>query len=102
MEESETVYAPNIISLGSVIESNQIFVLYGGLGVQKIESLNIFDRWGDLLFSKADFLPNDEKEGWNGVYRGNQVSPGVYIWVARILYKDGNSRVSSGDFTIIR
>jgi gliding motility-associated-like protein len=40
--------------------------------------LQVFDRWGTLLFESTDFTP------WDGRYRGRWVNPGVYVWVAVI------------------
>jgi gliding motility-associated-like protein len=36
-----------------------------GIGIQKYQ-LDIFDRWGERIFSSSDFL-----KGWDGTYKGS-------------------------------
>lgn len=37
--------------------------------------LNVFNRWGDLIFSS-----NDIHKPWDGTYKGEPVPVGVYLW----------------------
>ena len=39
-------------------------------------SFSIYNRWGELLFESNDFTP------WDGTFKGNPVSSGLYIWKA--------------------
>ena len=41
--------------------------------------LEIFDRWGEILFTSRD--PNI---GWDGTYKGNKAQEDVYVW--RVTY----------------
>jgi len=102
VETPYLVYAPNIIYPDNPNPSNQSFLLFAGEDVQEIESLNIFDRWGDQVFSKQHIQANDKSQGWAGDFRGNMVPPGVYVWQAKVLFKDGILKVISGDLTVYR
>jgi gliding motility-associated-like protein len=42
--------------------------------------LNIFDRWGELLF-----VSHDVTEGWDGVYKGNLCPADAYVY--KIVYR---------------
>lgn len=41
--------------------------------------MEIFDRWGNLLFTS-----DDPARGWDGTFRGKACEPGVYVYVASI------------------
>lgn len=43
-----------------------------------VESFEIFNRWGEKVFSNT-------KKAWDGTFNGKTVNAGVYIW--RLLYK---------------
>ncbi|MBK6932620.1 MAG: gliding motility-associated C-terminal domain-containing protein [Saprospirales bacterium] len=94
------LYAPNIISPNDDGENDR-FLIYGR-GVTEIEVLRIFDRWGNQLFLKEHFQPNDPSKGWDGRFRGDPMNPGVYVWQAVIRFVDGAAEVYSGDVTIYR
>lgn len=95
------VYAPTIFSPnGDGV--NETFVLYGGQGVVMIESLRLFDRWGEVLFEGLDIQPGDEARGWDGRFRQKRMSTGVYVYQARIRFIDGSVRVFNGDVTLMR
>lgn len=38
--------------------------------------LNIFDRWGNLMFETQD-----SEEHWNGMFNGSLSSHGIYVWL---------------------
>ena len=42
--------------------------------------LEIYNRWGELIFRKTDFSPNDAACGWDGTYQGKAVSAGTYLY----------------------
>ena len=65
-------------------------------GVQEIESMKIFNRWGSLVFENYNFQPDDEQEGWNGMYRGQRAMQDRYTYVVVVQYKDGISQAYEG------
>ena len=94
------VYVPNIFDpTGSGIN---VLTVYGGRDVEQIKDFKIYDRWGDLMYSTKDFYPNDESKGWDGQWRGKSAQPGVYVWTAVILFRDGETELYSGDVTILK
>jgi len=94
------VYIPNAIHPGSLL--NDRLVIFGGKDVALVESLQIYDRWGEQVFEAKDFLPNDSSIGWDGTYRGTPVNPGVYAYYAVLRFVDGKSEIFSGDVTVVR
>ena len=67
-----------------------------------MRSMQIYDRWGELLFENLNFLPNDEFFGWEGRAKGEDVNPGVYVYVIEVEYINGETEVFAGDVTVIR
>ncbi len=66
------VYVPNAISPNGD-GLNDIFY-FKSISVEEFE-LNIFNRWGELLFTSKDI-----NKGWNGLYQGNIVQEDTYVW----------------------
>lgn len=97
---NQKVYVPNIILQGS--DLNGGFTVFGGNGVLEIRSLRVFDRWGEQVFERFGFLPNDPGLGWDGSYRGELLNPGVFVWYAELLLQDGRIMPLKGDVTLVR
>lgn len=92
--------APNIIHPGR--ENNHRFTLYSLYNsLSTIQELKIYDRWGTQLFHKQHLTPGDISEGWDGTFQGKQVIPGVFIWVAKLEFRDGSVQIASGDITVL-
>lgn len=96
------VFAPTAFSPNNDGE-NDAFTLFGDAEkVTQIKELQVFDRWGNLLFSQADFAPNDESEGWKGDFRGQEMKNDVYVWVARVQFFDGEVELLKGAVSLVR
>jgi gliding motility-associated-like protein len=59
--------------------------------------LEIFNRWGELIFVSEDVL-----RGWDGWYRGRPCKQDVYVWKCRARFSDGRETMLKGDVTLIR
>jgi gliding motility-associated-like protein len=96
------VFIPNAFSPnGDGI--NDVFMIFGDIpNVAEIESLQIFGRWGELIFEKKNFLPNDEAFGWNGYFKNKKMDPGVYVYLTQIKFLDGITLAYSGSLSLVR
>ncbi|MCC6279599.1 MAG: gliding motility-associated C-terminal domain-containing protein [Saprospiraceae bacterium] len=97
---NRVLYPPNVISPNGD-GKNDFFNLFGK-GVKDIQWMRIYDRWGSQLYDVEHLPINDEMQGWDGVFRGQPVSPGVFIWQAKVEFIDGVTELFSGDITVIR
>jgi len=97
---NHNIYVPNVILPGS--ESNTWFTVFAGDGVPEVRLLRVYDRWGDQVFERFNFLPNAPTQGWDGVCRGQAVNPGVFVWYAEVLLFDGRVVFLKGDVTVVR
>lgn len=100
VEKNRKVYFPNVFTPESN-DNNNYFYASGDQFVQ-LESLSIFSRWGEKMFTTKGIAINDPNAGWDGTFRGKPVQPGVYIWQAEVVFLDGKKEKYSGDVTVIR
>ncbi len=94
------VYIPNTFNPHS--DDNGLLYVFGGKDVQMVKAFSVFDRWGNHIFEKREFLPNDSAAGWDGRYRGAVMAPAVFVYYAEVLFIDGETRVYRGDVTLLR
>jgi gliding motility-associated-like protein len=80
---------------------NEIF-FPRGTGLFRIKSMIVFNRWGEIVFEKKDFLPNDPAAGWTGVFKGQKASPDVYIYMMEILCDNNTVIPVKGNVTLLR
>ncbi len=96
-----SVYIPNVLKADSD-QLNDFFTVFAARDVERIELLQIYDRWGSLVFENRDFQASEPSLGWDGRIRGDAAAPGVYIYIAKVLYVNGVSEWLKGDLTVIR
>lgn len=92
---------PNIISTNED-GVNDKFTIYTDEGVKKIKLIRIYDRWGNLVFENYDLPPNDPGYGWDGIFLGQPVNPGVFAFYAIAELVNGGEKLVKGDITVIR
>ena len=96
------LWAPNAISPNKEDGQNDVFVIFAGPNtVNKINSLQIYDRWGNQVFYKQNIEPNNEKYGWDGRFRGQPMNPAVFVWWAEVELVSGQRILMKGDVTIV-
>jgi gliding motility-associated-like protein len=91
-----TAFSPNDDGI------NDYFTAFSGGEVTKVLSMEVYDRWGGLLFQNSDFEPNVEAYGWNGKQRGTDAPQGNYTYTFRLLLKDGSEKEVKGEVLLIR
>jgi gliding motility-associated-like protein len=68
-----------------------------------VKNMAIYDRWGNQLFSAKDVPANQPSAGWSGMFKGDPVQPGVYVYLI-VLQIDGKAGTDkyAGSITVIR
>jgi gliding motility-associated-like protein len=80
---------------------NDLFYI-SGTGITSVKSFRIYDRWGNKVFERTNFDANDPAFGWNGIYKSQEVAPGVFNYIAEIACSDGSTIPVQGNVTVIR
>jgi gliding motility-associated-like protein len=73
-----------------------------GKGLNVIPSITIYNRWGQVVFEKSNFAPNDEASGWDGTFNGKPAPSDVYIYTIQILCDNATLIPYHGNVTLIR
>ncbi len=81
---------------------NDVLLIFGGAGVRSIQTFSIFDRWGNQVFGRQHFQPNDPLYGWDGNFEGRPLNAAVYVYYAEVEMEDGTVVVLKGDLSLIR
>lgn len=90
----EVLYIPNSFSPNDN-KLNDLFYAYGTS--IKIFDLQIYDRWGELIFRT-----NDIKFGWDGKFKGEMVEGGVYVYTVNCEWLSGVGVYRNGIVTVFR
>lgn len=100
--KTRLVYSPNAFSPnGDGI--NDRFTLFADTpNVTELASLRVFDRWGGQVFEGLGLAPNETGQGWDGQVDGESASPGIYTYVAEVVFLDGVVERYSGTVVLIR
>ena len=100
--EPSDVYIPTAFSPNEDGQNDIFYIHTKEQQVEKINRLNIFDRYGNLVFSKINFLPNTAANGWNGAYKGSAMPVGVYVYAIEVELVDGKLAIYSGAIELLK
>jgi gliding motility-associated-like protein len=93
------VYIPNAFSPNED-GFNDLFIINTGKGIEEVESIKIFDRWGNLIFTEERCSGGDC--GWNGLINNSPAAEGTYIYAANIKFSDGVNETFTGSLQLMR
>ncbi len=99
--KSRPIFAPTSFSPNDD-GSNDFFTIYGGVAARQILNLSIYDRWGNRVFKQENLELGREVRGWDGSWKGKDLAPGTYIYVAEILFIDGGIERFQGEVNLLR
>lgn len=104
LPECANLLVPNIFSPTNDNFNETFHLVFAGDGSTTAVanySIQIFNRWGTLVFESTN--PNNN---WNGTINGNDASSGVYYYVVKAEYANGESILApnqrSGWFQLVR
>jgi len=91
---SKDIYIPNAFKPNGV---NKIFRPEGLYINYEQSSMQIFNRWGEMIVSKTNIT-----EGWNGVDdRGIYCQSGVYVYKFEIVSSYKSKKIKTGYVTLL-
>jgi gliding motility-associated-like protein len=84
---------------------NDIFMIRAS-GNVRVKYLRIFNKWGELVFEKMNFLPNNTAYAWDGkVRKGNAsgiIVPDVFVYTAEVLCDSSSGFTYKGNVSVLR
>ncbi|MCB0660574.1 MAG: gliding motility-associated C-terminal domain-containing protein, partial [Saprospiraceae bacterium] len=92
----QNIFLPNAISLNASNSENAIFYPKGNGATTY--TLQIFDRWGNIVFNQSDGRVGDPSSGW---HPNPRLEEGVYVYVLNIL-NGLQSIVKYGDVLLLK
>ncbi len=80
---------------------NDVFMPRGS-SIARVNRMQVFNRWGEIVFEKRNFMTNDASAGWNGTYKGKPANADVYIYVIEFVCENSAVVPFRGNVTLIR
>ncbi len=72
-------------------------------GYKIINAFVVYNRWGQKLFEKKNFLPNQMQLGWDGTYKGVKINePQGLVWYVEATCDLGQSITKKGTLTLLQ
>lgn len=98
--EGTQVFIPNMFTPDNDGHNDKLIVR--GKGIAKVKAFLIFNRWGQLVFERSNFLPNDAGFGWDGSVKGIPAPPDVYVYTCEVVCENGVTYTYKGNVAIIK
>lgn len=100
MCDGTNIFIPNTFSPNGS-GTNDIFYPRGS-GIFTIKLLRIFNRWGEVVFEKVNFSPNDPRAGWDGIVKGKKVNSDVFVYTAEVMCENNTVMILNGNIALLR
>lgn len=94
VEEEYFAGIPDIFSPNLDNNNDRLFVMGNGIFNS---DLKIFNRLGQLVYVYSPEVPY-----WDGTFKGRDVDPGVYTYVANVQFINGTTQLLKGSVTLVR
>ncbi len=95
--QEESLFVPNVFTPNGD-GNNDFFEIFGKKGGWKQIEVMVFDRWGEKVFES-----NDMNFKWDGMYKGEKMMGGVYVYLLNIVYTNNHAdKIHKGSLTLVR
>lgn len=101
ISKDDGIYVPNVFSPNGDGD-NEFLSVFAKQNIDIIRDFTIYDRWGERMFSRQDFSPNQVYLGWDGRFRGKSAPRAVYAYSLTYERIDGYQETVYGDFTLMK
>jgi gliding motility-associated-like protein len=71
-------------------------------GMRIINRFLIYNRYGQLVYERKNFPPNDKNYGWDGKFGGNPQPVGSYVYIVEAECDLGQTLSAKGSISILR
>ena len=95
---ADKIFIPNSFSPNGDGVNDYFKPYFGDIGIRK-STMNIYNRWGSLIFSE-EFV--DDTKGWNGRFGSKILNPDVFVYLITVEDVNGEIYSFKGDVQIYR
>ncbi len=96
------IWLPNAFSPNGDHINDWFYPIVADDSYHEINYLSIYNRWGEQVFHKEHFQPNDPTQGWDGTFNNQKLNPAVFVFVVEVEWNNGETRKLWGDISLIR
>ena len=103
VDKNRNVFIPNAFTPNGD-GFNDFFQVFTGPGVTNVNSIIVFDRWGEVVYSAQNISPTpfpDSSNGWDGKMNGRIMNPGVFVYLIEVEFDDRVTLLFRGDVTLM-
>ena len=94
VNQVNTLFVPDVFSPNGDGKNDVLFVR--GSNISEV-NFAVYDRWGERVFETRD-----KNFGWDGTYKGKELSGAVFVYYCIGKYNDGSEFKVKGDVTLVR
>lgn len=98
--EGSQVFIPNAFTPDG--DGRNDILMVRAKGIQAVRSFRIYTRWGELIFDRSNFSPNDPTNGWDGRIKGVKGAPEVYVYTVEVICDNLQTYSFKGNITILK
>jgi gliding motility-associated-like protein len=73
-----------------------------GTSIFNIQSMKVFNRWGQKVFERRDFPANSPSDGWDGTINHRQAPVDVYVYIVEVVCENAQVIALNGNVTLVR
>ena len=73
-----------------------------GRSIYNIQSMRVFNRWGQLVFQRQNFPANSESMGWDGTFNGRPAPSDAYVYIVEVICNNAQVIALQGTITLVR
>jgi gliding motility-associated-like protein len=88
------IFVPNAFTPNN--DGNNDILKVRGRWISKLQFV-VYNRWGQEMFTTTDL-----NNGWNGIYKGNEVAPDVYNYFLQVTCLDNKIFTKRGNTSLIK
>lgn len=84
--------------------NNDDFLPFGNsyTGQSKVLRFNIYDRWGECVHQKQDFILSDRSYAWKGLFKNKAAMNGIYTFLIQFELPSGEKESAYGTVLLTR
>jgi gliding motility-associated-like protein len=97
------IYIPDAFTPNGDGKNDRFSVL--GYGVGKVKSFTVYDRYGQIVFQRKDYVPiqGDKINSWDGKVKGQEVTVSTtFVYIAEVTCDGGESCVLKNTVIVIK